>query len=346
MKIPSKDLSFQLKRGLASLYCVLGDEPLQHQEALDTLRAHAKTAGYSERAVFEITPQFTWEHLLPSFQHLSLFSSKKVIECRFLEGKIGPKAQEILRHLSSHISTPDIFLLLSIHKLDTKLQRSDWFSTLEQKGCIVTVRMPSPPETLLWIQKRLLSSELKATPEAIHLLLERTEGNLLAAAQAIEKLRSLGYSLAHPCTPRDILKVVGQEAQFSVYDLVDAFLSGVVLRTTRIFACLRDQGVDPILVLWAITREIRMVIEVSRKMKAGEGLSMIFKTAGVWKHREPLVKQFVERFSETQCQKALLQAQKIDEYLKGRAPGNVWDALWMLCLSLADPRPSKIRDLS
>ena len=49
MQIRSDALAAQLKRGLAPLYTVCGDEPLLVQEACDAIRAAARAAGYSER---------------------------------------------------------------------------------------------------------------------------------------------------------------------------------------------------------------------------------------------------------------------------------------------------------
>ncbi len=49
MQISANQLANHLQRGLKSLYTVHGDEPLLAQEAIDAIRAVARTQGYTER---------------------------------------------------------------------------------------------------------------------------------------------------------------------------------------------------------------------------------------------------------------------------------------------------------
>ena len=401
MRILAKDLANHLKRGLANFYIVFGDEALQQKEAIDAIRDAVKPQGFIEREVFEINARFDWNALENSVNALSLFGDKRLIECHLHDGKLGKPGADALKKMiekyfpssstgstsSSHSNSStystasngppnlsDVLFLFTASKLDTKTQQSQWFTTLERHGCSVQVRALSPKETLLWLEQRLLAAGYKASPDAIQCLFERTEGNLLAAAQAIEKLdlslnpknspvlpdknspilpdknssvlpispdkNSALLPSATPLSATDILNAVSNSASFTVFDLVDATLIGPPARTSQILTCLRNEGIDPILIVWAVAREVRTLISLNQQLNSGKNLSTAFREQGVWKYREPLINQFFKRFPESQHRQAILEqsllnAKKLDDRIKGRGNGSVWDLLFITCLTLS-----------
>jgi DNA polymerase-3 subunit delta len=338
MRIQAKDLPQHLKRGLSNCYFVFGDEPLQHTETLDTIRATAKQKGYTEREIFQITPNFEWASLLSSVNTPSLFAEKRLIECRVGESKIGKGIADTLAKLATLPLSASIVFLLSAAKLDTKIQQSKGFLALEQKGITISARALSAKEALGWIEHRLSAAGFKTTPESIQLLFERTEGNLLAASQVIDKLKlCFDPQQTSMLSTENIRDIVGMDARFTIYDLVDTALSGSIERTTRVFSSLKNEGIEPILMLWAITKEIRMVLALFSKIKNQPLSSDLLSQNGVWKHRESLIRSFINRTSVPQLQTLLIQSKHVDDIIKGRSPGSAWTLLFSICLALANP---------
>ena len=90
MNLSPSQLPEHLKRGIKSLYTLHGDEPLLLQEFADTLRAHARGVGYTERTVHVVAgAHFDWSEVLASGGSLSLFADKQIIEIRIPSGKPG-----------------------------------------------------------------------------------------------------------------------------------------------------------------------------------------------------------------------------------------------------------------
>ena len=96
---------------------------------------------------------------------------------------------------------------------------------------------------------------LEVTDEALELLAERTEGNLLAAHQELEKLALL--ALDGPVTADTMLASVTDSARFDVFQLGEAVLAGDAARALRMIAGLRGEGTEPTLVFWALTKAMR-----------------------------------------------------------------------------------------
>ena len=335
MRILTKDLAQHLKSGLANAYFVFGDEPLQQSESIDAIRLAAKQQGYAERQVFQLTPHFEWASLLATVNTPSLFSAKRLIECSLLEGKIGKGIGDTLAKLATLSDSASVLFLLSASKLDTKTQKSQGFLALEKKGITLCARALSPKETFIWIEKRLADAGFKTTPWVTQEILKRTEGNLLASRQVITKLALCIDPQKTPLLSiENIQTIIDNDTRFTIYDLVDASLLTSVEKMTRIFSSLQQQGVDPILVLWAITREVRIMIALFCKIKDGKMSSALFSEYGIFKHREPLITEFIHRFSLASLHKILLQSKKTDDILKGKWKGSAWDSLFSICLTL------------
>ncbi|OAD21795.1 DNA polymerase III delta subunit [Candidatus Thiomargarita nelsonii] len=87
------------------------------------------------------------------------------------------------------------------------------------------------------------------------------EGHLLACAQEIEKLHLL-YGKAQIDTTQ-VLDAVVDSARFDVFNWVDTVLTGDVPRLVRQLQGLQAEGVEVILVAWALNKEIRNLSEIT-----------------------------------------------------------------------------------
>lgn len=364
MRLKLQDLTTHLQRGLAPLYFIVGEEPQQQLEALHKIRTEAYARGYGQRERYDISPQFDWESFKNKLAELSLFSEKRFIEGR-LTGNIGKLGARIIVEIANN-PPPDTLLLFSSDKLDSAVAKSAWFTSVERLGVTLWSRPLSNLELRIWIKKRLKEVSLHLSEDAIDTLSERTEGNLLATDQAIEKLLLYSYSLdgkasaipmdldepierKNPENPEKIRTlpseavsaIAGVDTQFSLFDLVDAALAGDIHRTKHIFARLRSEGIEPILILWAITREARAIIPLARAIEKGSSLSQGFREHNVWKHKVSLYTSFLNRTAGTNAStlaflhQFMIQAKDIDNILKGRKQGDAGSALFLLCLSLA-----------
>ena len=340
MQVRADQLLDRLTGSLARVYLVHGDEPLLTMEACQAVRDAARAQGYSERQVFSVDKSFDWQALTGASQSMSLFAEKRLMELRLPTGKPGTSGSEVIATLAA---TPDddTILLVWSGRLDKRAQASKWVKALEQAGVVVAVYPLSSRELPGWIKQRMKQHSLNAGPGVAELLAYRYEGNLLALAQEIEKLSLLFVD--DLVSVADIEDKLGDGARFDVFRMVDTCLQGDGPAAVRALTGLRSEGVAPVLILWALVREIRALAQMSAEMAVGKSESQLFREFRVWSTRQALVRTALRRHPRNRWYSLLQGAHRADKVIKGREPGDAWLALQALGLALSGVRLNAVR---
>ena len=332
MQLKPEQLATHLKQGLAPVYLLWGEETLVAQEAADAIRAAAREQGYVDREVFHVESGFDWGQLTEAASALSLFAERRILELRLPSGKPGDAGSRALKAYVDSLP-PDTLLLVVCGKLDAAQRRARWFKALEDAGVSLAAWPVGAGQLPRWIGQRLQRAGLTAGPEAVQMLAERVEGNLLAAAQEVDKL-----ALLHPGEKLGVEQVseaVSDSARFDIFALVDTVLTGQGERAVRMLAGLRQEGVEPVLVNWALTREVRSLEAMAWALAHGESLAAVQGRFRVWKNRQAAVGQALQRHRLPAWYGFLRRCARIDRMIKGQAAGNPWDELVQLALDLA-----------
>jgi DNA polymerase-3 subunit delta len=336
MQIYANQLEGQLKRGLAPLYLIHGDEPLLLGECAAAVRRAAHDAGFAERQVFTVESGFDWNAFYTATRSLSLFSARRLVELRLPAGRPGESGAKVLCEFAAE-PPADILLLVITDRLDRQALGAKWVRALESAGVAVAVYPLEAAQLPAWIGRRMQAHGLKPGPGVVELLAHHMEGNLLAAAQEIEKLalRFGGGELGVD----DIEDALCDNARFSVYALADACLKGEGAAATRILGSLRAEGTEPALVLWALVRELRGLGHMSVPLAAGTPLPQVLDTHKVWAKRKPVVSAALRRGTPARWRELLSQAARVERIVKGRSSGEPWRALESLALAVAGLTP-------
>ena len=331
MRLKPEQVTDHLAKGLKPVYVVAGDEPLLVAETADAIRAAARQAGYGERLVFNVEPGFDWSGLREASQSLSLFAERRLIELRLPTGKPGDAGGKALSEYAAQ-APEDNLLLVTLGRMDSAIKRSRWLGALEQAGVLVQVWPVDVNRLPAWVRNRMRQRGLEPTAEAVQLLVERVEGNLLAAAQEIDKLALNG---AGPGDAEAVLEVVADSARFDVFDLAEAALDGDSRRVARILDELRATGTEPTLVLWALAREARTLTALGEARARRQPPQAVYRQYKVWEKRIPLYQKALPRYKPGQWRRLLSAAAGTDRTIKGLRPGNAWDELLKLGLAMS-----------
>lgn len=327
MKLSGEELPRHLASGLKPLYVVHGDAPLLSIEAADAIRAAARAAGYGEREVLTVEQGFKWAELRNSAQCLSLFSSRKLVELRIPSGKPGVEGAQALQDYCGQLNA-DTVTVVTLPRLDKTAQNSKWFTALAEHGVTIATEEIALSALPGWIAGRLKRQGQSADVDTLAFLAERVEGNLLAAYQEIQKL-----ALLFPAGLLSFEQVKGavmDVARYDVFKLSEAMLAGDTARYARILDGLRAEGEATVLILWALSEDIRALAKISRAIQRGGNVANALRDARVWGVRQKLLERAVRRFSPAIAERAVRQAAYVDKVVKGLRPGDAWDELLQL----------------
>lgn len=331
MQLKPAQLAQHLTQSLAPSYFISGDEPLIVQECADAVRRAAKAAGCSERQCIAITQKDDWLELGHAAGSLSLFAERKLIEIQLPSGKPGAEGSKaLLEYLEG--SGDDVLLIVS-GRIDKASQKSKWYSGLDHAGVVIPVWPVSAAELPAWLQTRMHSVGMQVDTDAIALLAERLEGNLLAAAQEVEKLKLLHGGT--PITAAMVTDTVSDNARYDAFRLVDVALAGDARGAVRTLRGLRAEAVQPPVLLWALAREVRLLADVKREMAGGTAAISALNQHGVWRNRQTLVQKALTRLTGRDLAQLQALSFQADGASKGFSPGSAWDTLERLVVIMA-----------
>lgn len=343
MELKPEQLAAQVQAGpLRRAYLIAGPEPLRVLEAADALRAAARAQGISEREVFEAEGnqrEPDWAAMEASVNAPSLFSSTRLFEVRLPTGKPGTEGARVI---SEFCANPPNDITLLVTAGDWSRQHGGkWSDAIARTGAVAIAWPVKPHELPGWIESRLRSRGLKADRDAVQLLADRVEGNLLAAAQEIEKLKLLSSGEVLDLARMEDL--VADAARFDVFRLIDAAMNGQGAQVSRVLRGLRGEGEAVPALLGMVIRELQTASALAR---AGN-LAAAFKAQRVWDSKQPMYRRALQRHDAPRWDGFLAQAGRVDAIAKGRPrrgqePEDAWIALERLLLAVAEPRASRL----
>ena len=332
MRIKPEQLSVALKKSLAPVYFISGDEPLQLGEIADAIRKAAKKAGFENREILSAETGFEWNQLAFTADSYSLFADKKIIDLRLPSGTPGIEGSKALIAYCERLPE-DTILLVTAGKIAGSALKTKWLEALDKKGVVIQVWPLEGNDLIRWLQQRAEQRELRIETEGLRILASRIEGNLLAAAQEIEKLYVL-YGTAN-LSSRQISEAVADSSRYDVFKLMDSVLAGSVGRILKVLSGLRSEGVATPIVLWALTREARLLIKMKLALSQGQNREVVFKNNQIWDKRKQLISNALSQLSDNDLNNILVLSAKADRQIKGQESGDAWETLLALCLLFA-----------
>jgi DNA polymerase-3 subunit delta len=324
-------LSSALQRGLAPVYLFGGAEPLLVSECRDQVLDIAKQQGFLERELYQVTGKFDWTSIDQTGSSGSLFASKKIIDLRLPGGKPGRVGAKVLSEWAAQ-PDPDVLLIVSCEQWDKSSRSSKWATSLEKAGTRVDIWPVSPQELPGWINNRMRAVGLEPEREAVLVLAERLEGNLLAAQQEIEKLLLLKGQ--GPVSEDDVLQAVADSSRFDAFLLVERVLAGNLADSLRVASGLRRTGIPLQLITGALYRDLRILEAFKLAVQTGENEDLAFRKLNIWRSRQNPMRAAARRVNTRKLLDAYSHMSLIDKQSKGRAGGDPWHGLDHLVCAL------------
>ena len=155
-----EQLAAHLRKTLAPLYLVFGEETLLAQESADTLRAAARER-HAERECLTVDAGFDWNALRQLAASPSLFANRRLLELRLGNAKPATPAPGAERVCGPSRRRRGV--VITAGKLDWNTQKKP---LVRRPGCDWVVVPAAPVESgqlPAWIERRLRERGLKPT---------------------------------------------------------------------------------------------------------------------------------------------------------------------------------------
>ena len=185
-----------------------------------------------------------------------------------------------------------------------------------------------------WLEQRMRMHGMQAEPAALRILVERLEGNLLAARQEIDRLALLKG--AGVISVDDILQAVADSSRFDSFQLAEHMLNGNLKEGLRVAAGLRRMDEPLPWLVGALLRELKVAETFRLAMRAGEQESTVFRRLNVWQNRQYTIRAAARRISTLKFYEAFKLLALTDRQIKGRAAGNPWQSIDQLLMQLSN----------
>ena len=302
-----------------------GDEPLLAQSLLDQCRQFWREHDI-ERHRVDLTSASDWREALAHLDNLSLFSNTMALE---IHGSHKPDTAglQALERFIQH--SGDNILVINMPKQDQAGQKTKFFQLLDANGLVVSLAIQNDRERQTFLDTQAKNFNVQLSPEAWTALLDQTENNLLAAQQVLIRLSFL----TEPSTVinvEQLMPAMSDQSRYNLFDLSDAALQGNIERTVRILNYLLESGEAESLILWTISREMRLLIQLLEPSNQGN-----FQALGIWSNRQSLYQKALKQVKKEQTKNWLPLLLRCDQAIKGIGQENTQDLLLQASLALA-----------
>ncbi|MGO4550350.1 DNA polymerase III subunit delta [Lysobacter sp. 2RAF19] len=325
-------------------YLIAGPETLVVLEAADAVRAAAREQGIGDREVYDIEGRDPdWDSVAAAFQAPGLFAARRVVEIRMPGGKPGKDGAEILTRFAND-PPPDVVLLVTAGDW-SKQHGGKWSEALARIGHQLIAWQVKPHELNGWIDARMRARGLRADRDAVQALADRVEGNLLAAAQEIDKLSLLAEGRTLDVATMESL--VSDSSRYDVFRLVDAAMNGQPAQVSRMLHGLRGEGEAVPALLGMVAMELARAAALARVAARGGNLQAEFKAQRIWDSKQAAYTRALKRHDAARWERFAAEAGRVDRIAKGRPqwgrdPHDAWLALERVLLAVADPRALRL----
>ena len=332
------------RKGLDSLYLVLGEEDYFRDEAIATIRAWKKPhdsgtgADASTSEVMDQDDAFSCDllygdetdaqEILSRVEEVPFFSDHRLVILKWAD-KLSAKHGEALIPYFQAPNDSSTFVLSAL-KLDG---RTKWVQTLKSKATIIDCAPLFDNHCLGWVKQEAVRLGLKLDPEAALLLKDIASEGLYRARRELDKL-VLFVPPGHMVTGQDVAAVQGADTGASVFDLAGAIAAKNPSRALTIVEKNLESGEAPLRILGALLWQYRRMWKAKDSLARGINESKVARSIGLPPYRQGEFFSLVSQFSLPHFAKAWQVFAETDSSLKGGSSGSPHRVFHMLVFAL------------
>ncbi|QLB21615.1 DNA polymerase III subunit delta [Vespertiliibacter pulmonis] len=338
-RIFSEAVEQTLQKGLSPFYLLVGQDLLLIGESKDSIVKIARKQGFDEKNEFTISNETKWDSLYEQAQSYGLFANRQIIILNFPETITAFQKKQLTELLS--LTHSDLLFILNFPKLTKVMEQQTWFSQIADNSTLIHCQTPDITKLPQWLKQRIKTMKLQLENEAISLLCYSYEGNLLALKQVLQLLQ-----LQFPQQKISVAKVqevIERSAQFTPFQWIDSLLEGKIGRATRVLNSLKNENVQPVVLLRLIQKELMILLEITRSPQPisihqplfNGNLRSEFDRLKIWQNRRMYYQNAVNRFSYRKLYTLIQCLVELEKQIKQEFSDEIWLELERFCLQFS-----------
>ena len=189
----------------------------------------------------------------------------------------SPKQEEVGSFIALFNSLPESTIVVLV---DGEIGKANpLYEGIASKAKVSSFPLLKGEKLSRWIKTRVAKEGGKISPAAAKLLEKQVGGDLWVMSGEIAKLTT--YALGRQIEEEDVSRLVGFAQEANIFTMIDAvlgFKAGVGQQT---LVQLMQEGMAPPQILFMISRQVRLMIQVKSMMKDGKSQSEIQPKLGL-----------------------------------------------------------------
>lgn len=322
---------------LAPYYLLTGNDFLLVDEAKREIISVAKQEQFNEKKEFTINKDDIWNEIFDEVTTLSLFSQRKIIILNFGDKPNASQLKQLTKVCENLHS--DVLLILWMPKFNKLSEKENWFSFLQEKLIVVNCYPLEGEKLFSWINWKAKQFSLELETNVVKLLNYNYEGNLMAIKQILEILALNNHK--GKISSEVVMQIIHQAYLFTPFQLIDSLLSGNIVRTFRVLNHLEEQGVEAVLLMRLLQKELFILLELTesnfyitepkQNLQTGD-LTKKFNELKIWQTRRLLYQNVLNHFTYNKLYQLIIDLAQIEIKLKQEFANNIWQELQKFCV--------------
>ena len=329
MIIKHQDVAPSLRKKIHALYILTGQDHYLLNDAALLIKHAWRQQGECDEQTIQLNLPADWNVLKEQANSYCLFSDLVLLDARCDKKSIDAHAKKILQHYLLNINPRSLIILRAPNVPSKQLQL-----LANNEHTVLVQAYPLPSAVLQrWIATQLASKGIRHDAQTPVLIHQYTQGNMLACAQAIEKLALISHE-NEILTTNAVREQLSDQCDYQLYELADACLNAQSEKAIHLLRQACENRTEPTLILWLLSQEIRLLIQLSHLRKQSVTLTTACSQLKIWPQKAQAYDKTLTRLSITRLHQLLKIGQQLDEQIKSNQSISIWHGLETLALSL------------
>lgn len=308
------------KGELASIYLIVGEEQMTHDETIRRIEKKMREKGELEKFTYDLE-QVPVEAVVEEADTVPFFSDYKLIIAKnaaFLKAeqksreKIDHRLGDLEKWLANPSPTAITIFTAPYEKVDNRKKIT---KLMKEKATLVEAERLSAQDLVATLLSYASKENVHLSKETAEFFVARVGENLTLLHQELMKLATT-VGEGGEITEELIRQFVTRTPEMDVFTLTNAFVQRNVSEAIRIYRDLLANGEEPIMLTALIAGQIRLMLNVATLQRKGLEQQSIAQQLKVHPFRVKLVMQNRQKPTEEQLFRALDAIATVDYQLK------------------------------